>query len=68
MGNFTQTQPINNNHYIEIINYESETEINFWKVEIERIKNLSKEETINALISSMKINQKINAIKKIFYC
>lgn len=41
-----------------------ETEIDFWKSRIEEIKSYSKEQAISELLSALKLNEKINAIKK----
>ena len=38
------------------------TEINYWENEIMHIKNLSREQAINLLIKSLKLNEKINSI------
>ena len=41
-----------------------ESEIAFWKSEIERIQKYSKEQAIRELVKSMKIKEKIVAIQK----
>ena len=40
------------------------SEIDFWKKQIELIKSLSKDEAITKLLSSLKLNEKIASIKK----
>ena len=39
-------------------------EINYWKNEIEKIKNYSKDEAIQCLLDSLKLNKKIESIQK----
>ena len=41
-----------------------ETEIDFWKLEIEKIKTYPREKAIDELITSLKLNEKIATITK----
>lgn len=48
----------------EVTVYRGESEIAFWKSEVERIQQYSKEQAISELVKSMKIKEKIVAIQK----